>query len=101
LYKLTIAIAELLFTFEADLSDLGMNLGPIDGLSYPSIASDQINANVALTPEAFHRIYRPVACKRVRIEEPRTRTIKGVTVEGFLVSERVASSIRQDGNIEW
>lgn len=101
LYKLTIAIAELLFSFEADLSDFGIELGPVDGLTYPSLASNQMNANLALTPDAFHRIYRPVACKRVTIAEIRSKTIKGFPVDGFAVAERIAKAVHNDGTIEW
>lgn len=101
LYKLTIAVAELLFTFEADLSEFGIDLGFVDGLAYPSIAAAQINANLALRPEAFHRIYKPTACKWMRMEEPRRKSLKRITVDGFLVSERMAKRIRADGSIEW
>lgn len=101
LYKLTIALAELLFSFEPDLSDFGIELGPVDGLAYPSLASKQMNANLALTPHAFHRIYRPVACKRVTIAELRSKTIKGFPVDGFAVDERVAKAVHDDGTIEW
>jgi hypothetical protein len=96
LYKLTIAIAEWLFEFETDL-------GLVDGLAYPSLASQEINANVAFLPEAFHRLYRPVACKRVTIEEaPLPKFIKGTRIDGFTVSdERVAKAIRENGDIEW
>lgn len=101
LYKLTIAIAEFLLSFEADLSDLGIDLGVVDGLAYPSLASKQINANLALAPDAFHRIYRPIACKRVTIVELRNKTIKGFPVEGFAVAERAAKAVNDDGTIEW
>jgi hypothetical protein len=87
LYKLTIAIAELLFDFETDV-------GPIDGIAYPSIASDQLNANVALLPEAFHRLYEPVACTWTRIEETRPS-------HGFFVSSREAKGISSEGEIAW
>lgn len=87
LYKLTIAIAELLFSFETDV-------GPIDGIAYPSIASDRINANVALLPHAFLRIYKHVACEWMKIEETRPNL-------GFEVSGRKAQRITDGGGIEW
>lgn len=87
LYKLTIAIAELLFDFETDV-------GPIDGIAYPSIASDQLNANVALLPEAFHRLYKPVGCTWTRNEGTRPN-------QGFLVSSREANGISNEGEIAW
>lgn len=87
LYKLTIAIAELLFSFETDD-------GPIDGITYPSIASGQINANVALLPHAFHRIYKPVACERMKIEG-------ALPNSGFNIEGRKARRIGDDGVIEW
>ena len=62
-YKLSIAIAELLFSFENDLSHLRRDLGATDSLAYPSLASESINANLAFRPEAFHRIYQPVGCE--------------------------------------
>lgn len=58
LYKLT--IAELLFNFETAT-------GVVDGIAYPSLATDQRNANIALPPRSFHRIYEPVACERLTI----------------------------------
>jgi len=87
LYKVTIAIAELLFDFETDM-------GRIDGIAYPSIASEQLNANVALLPEAFHRLYKPVACTWTRIEETRPN-------HGFFVSSREAQSVSNEGEIAW
>jgi hypothetical protein len=87
LYKLTIAIAELLFDFETDI-------GPIDGIAYPSIASEQLNANVALLPKAFHRLYKPVGCTWTRIEGTRPN-------QGFLVSSREAKGISNEGEIAW
>lgn len=85
-YKLTIAIAELLFSFESAI-------GPIDGITYPSLASNQVNANVALLPEAFHRIYKPVSCEWMRIE-------KILPNLGFEVSSRKSNRIYKR-NIEW
>jgi hypothetical protein len=87
-YKLTIAIAELLFDFQTD--DSG-----IDGIAYPSIASGQINANLAIRPEAFHRIYRPVACTRMKIAERRPNF-------GFAISDCIqAKHFDAQGNIVW
>jgi hypothetical protein len=87
LYKPTIAIAELLFGFGTDEQ-------PIDGIAYPSIACDQINANLALLPEAFHRIYEPAACRVIKIDE-------ALPDQGFRYSEKTARSISDSGTIEW
>jgi hypothetical protein len=87
LYKLTIAIAELFFSFETDA-------GPVDGIAYPSIACNRINANVALLPDAFHRIYKPIACEWMKIE-------KTLPKLGFSVAGRKAMRVREEGSIEW
>lgn len=87
LYKSTIAIAELLLAFDTDEQ-------PIDGIAYPSIACDRINANLALLPEAFHRIYEPVACRVIRIDE-------ALPDQGFRYSEKTALRIGGDGKIKW
>jgi hypothetical protein len=90
-YKLTIAMAELLFDFQTDDSDDSR----IDGIAYPSIASGQINANLAIRPEAFHRIYRPVACTRVKIAERRPNC-------GFAISDCIqAKHVDAEGSIVW
>jgi len=95
LYKLTIALAEWLFRFETDL-------GFVDGLAYPSVASNNINANVAFLPAAFHRLYRPTGCKRVTIVGNAPKIVKGTQVEAFTIDdERIAKSIRDNGDIEW
>lgn len=59
-YKLSIAIAELALEFQTDES-------LVDGIAYPSIASEEIGANLAILPLAFHRIYQPTACCWVKI----------------------------------
>lgn len=86
-FKTTIAISEYLFSFETDL-------GFVDGIAYPSIASDWYNANVAFKPEAFRRLYRPVGCKWQRIDGMRPNF-------GFEISEGVAIKVTENGAIEW
>jgi hypothetical protein len=90
LYKPTVAIAEILFNF-----DTGSGL--IDGLAYPSIAGEWAHANVALSPEAFHRLYGSVACQRVKV----TGLLPG---GGFSLEPEVAvmtERIDDDGKFEW
>lgn len=85
-YKSTVAIAELLLSF-------GTDERPIDGIAYPSIACKGINANLAVLPDAFHRIYEPIACKVIRIE--------GTTLDqGFSYQDKNALRIGE-GKIEW
>jgi hypothetical protein len=86
-FKLTVAIAEYLFAFETDI-------GRVDGIAYPSIASDWYNANIAFTPESFHRLYKPIGCKWQKIDAINTRL-------GYSVSEVVARRVTFDGRIEW
>jgi hypothetical protein len=100
-YKLSVAVAELLFGFETDFSDLVPNLGSIDGLAYPSNAAKRINANLAFHPTAFHRLYRPVACKVLRVEEVRKRIVAGTQVTSFSVTERTAKAVHPNGQIKW
>jgi len=87
LYKPTIAIAELLLNFGTDEQ-------PIDGIAYPSIACEGINANLALLPEAFHRIYEPVACRVIRI-------VEALPDQGFRYDEKTARHISDNGRIDW
>jgi hypothetical protein len=100
-YKLSVAIAELLFSFENDLANLREDLGATDGFAYPSLASGSINANVAFQPEAFHRIYQPVGCERITIEENRTRIVRGTTVDSFYGPHQMARTVHTTGEIEW
>jgi hypothetical protein len=100
-YKLSIAIAELLFSFENDLADLRRDLGATDGLAYPSLASERINANVAFQPEAFHRIYQPVGCERITVEESRKKTVAATTVDSFYGPHQKARAVQATGEIEW
>jgi hypothetical protein len=89
-YKTTVAIAELLFSF-----DTGHQ--PVDGLAYPSIAGQRGHANVALTPEAFHRLYRPITCQRIKV----TGLLAG---SGISLDPKVgvtANRIHDDGQLEW
>ncbi len=90
LYKTTVAIAEILFNFDT-------GLGLIDGLAYPSVAGDWVHANVALSPEAFHRLYEPVRCQRVKV----TGLLVG---GGFSLDPEaavMAARIGDDGKFEW
>jgi hypothetical protein len=100
-YKLSIAIAELLFSFENDLSDLKRDLGATDGLAYPSLASERINANIAFRPEAFHRIYQPVGCERITVEELRKKRLSATTVDSFYGPHQKARIVQTAGDIEW
>ena len=86
-FKLTIAVAEYLFAFETDI-------GRVDGIAYPSIASDRYNANVAFLPEPFRRLYKPVGCIWQKIDGLK----QGL---GFDVGEIVAKEVTEDGKIEW
>jgi len=100
-YKLSIAIAELLFSFENDLVELRKDLGATDGLAYPSLASESINANVAFQPEAFHRIYQPVGCEQITVEETRRKTVGGIEVDSFYGPHQKARAVQATGEIEW
>jgi hypothetical protein len=100
-YKLSIAIAELLFSFENDLVELRKDLGVTDGLAYPSLASESINANVAFKPEAFHRIYQPVGCERITVEENGRKTVGGTEVDSFYGPHQKARAVQPTGEIEW
>jgi hypothetical protein len=86
-FKLTVAIAEYLFEFETDI-------GRVDGIAYPSIASDWYNANIAFTPESFRHLYKAIGCKWQKIDGTKPAI-------GFSVSEVVATRVTADGRIEW
>ena len=99
IYKLTIAIAELLLSFGSDFDPI---VEPVDGLTYPSLASEQMNANMAFLPDAFHRIYRPFAVKRLTIAGPITRARDGDEIHGFTYGdERLSKAIADNGDITW
>jgi hypothetical protein len=87
-YKLSIAIAERLFEFQTD--DL-----PIDGIAYPSIASEHIGANVAVLPSVFRRVYQPVACAWVKIAGRLPNC--GFSLSGGGKAKQISDS----GNIDW
>jgi hypothetical protein len=100
-YKLSIAIAEILFfSFKNDLVELRKDLGETDGLAYPSLASESINANVAFQPKAFHRIYQPVRCERITVEEKRRKIVGGIEVDSFYGPNH-ARAVQATGEIEW
>ncbi len=86
-FKLTIAIAEFLLSFETDI-------GQIDGIAYPSIASEWYNANIAIRPEVFHSLFKPIGCQWQRID--------GIKPDlGFDVGGMVAKEVSLEGNIKW
>ncbi len=87
-YNLSIAIAEILLQMET-------NEFPIEGLAYPSIAAEEIGANLGILPSAFHRIYKPVACEWIMISN-------ALPNQGFSVSASAkAKHIDNCGNIDW
>jgi len=86
-YKLSIAMAELLFSF-------GIDSRGIDGIAYPSMRTDLIDVNIALLPRAVDRMYRPIACQ--------TGRIVGFSDIGMPEWEPgVSKSIHRYGRIEW
>lgn len=98
-YKLTIAIAELLLSFGSDFDPI---VEPVNGLTYPSLASEKMNANMAFLPDAFHRIYRPFAAKRLTIAGPSTKARDGGEIHGFTYDdERLSKAIADNGDITW
>lgn len=89
-YKTTIAIAELLLSF-------GTELRPVDGLAYPSISGMWTHANIALVPDAFFRLYKPLACQRIKI----TGLLPNL---GFSLEPEIgvmAIAIKENGKIDW
>ena len=82
-YKMIVAISELLFSFEG-----------IDGITYPSIASGLINANLALLPQAVDSMCKPVACQVVKV-------IEQTGDSTFKVAGQKAKAIESSGRIEW
>ena len=97
-YKTTIAIAHILINDPEIVNEEdGMPVPSIkiDGLSYPSIASEKLGANFALRIEAADRLYKPVACTVYRVEKRKTAT--SYTVGTLMKSE----SIQPNGTIDW
>lgn len=87
LYKTTIAMSEMFFTFGTDDEFMG-------GITYPSLASNKINANMAFRPEFFNRTYRAVGCTWQRID--------GELEEmGYRLDRYDALSVKEDGTIVW
>lgn len=96
-YKITIAIAKILMNEPEMLNEDGSPAVGIkvDGFAYPSIASDNLGANVALRTDSADRLYKPVAVIVYRVEEKRDDT--HYTVDKLNWS----TSIEEDGTINW
>lgn len=90
LYKRTIAIAESAYAFATSMDK------PIDGIAYPSIASIDGSVNVAILPESFARLCRPIACNRVVISDT-TLPRMGLGLSELTPAKRIL----EDGTIEW
>lgn len=96
-YKTTIAIAHILIDEPGLVNEDGILIPTIqiDGLSYPSIASERLGANFALRTDAADRLYKPVACTVYRVEDRKDAT-------HYTVGELIKSkSIHPDGRINW
>lgn len=86
-YKLSIAIAELLFSF-------GLDAKGVDGIAFPSTRSGLIDINIALLPRAVDRMYRPIACQAGKIV--------GYSSDGMPIWKAgFSKSIHKFGRIEW
>ena len=96
-YKITIAIAKILMNEPELLNEDGSRAEGIivDGFAYPSIASNNLGANVALRTDSADRLYKPVAATVYRVEEKRDETHYTV---GKL---KWSTSIEEDGTINW
>lgn len=95
-YKTTIAIARILMA-PGIVNDNGewMSNITVDGLSYPSIASEKLGVNTAIRTESAESLYRPVRCIVYRVQEHGSRAHYRV---GELMKSR---SIEPDGTIDW
>lgn len=95
-YKTTIAIARILMA-PGIIDDNGRWVSDIeiDGLSYPSIAAENLGANTAIRKESADRLYRPARCTAYRVQERSSDTHYQV---GELMK---SSSIETDGTINW
>jgi hypothetical protein len=96
-YKITVAITKILMNEPEFLNEDGSPAVGItvDGFAYPSIASNNLGANVALRTESADRLYRPVAATVYRVEEKRDDT------HYTLVRLKWSTSIEADGTINW
>lgn len=96
-YKITIAITKILMNEPELLNEDGSPAvgAIIDGFAYPSIAADNVGANVALKTESADRLYRPVSCTLYRVEEKKDDTHYTV---GKL---KWSTSIEADGTVNW
>ncbi len=95
-YKTTIAIARILIG-PGIVNDDGEWVRDIkiDGLSYPSIASEKLGVNSAILREAADRLYRPAACTVYRVQKRESSIHYGL---GELMR---SESIDVDGTINW
>jgi hypothetical protein len=96
-YKTTIAIGHILTDGTEIVNDDGdwVTDTKIDGLSYPSVASETLGANTALRTEAADTLYKGVACTVYRVE-------KRESITHYTVGELMKSkSIDRDGTINW
>jgi hypothetical protein len=96
-YKITITIAKILMNEPELLNEDGSTAVGItvDGFAYPSIASNNLGANVALKTESADRLYRPVACTLYCVEGKQDDT--HYTIGKLMWS----TSIEEDGTINW
>lgn len=96
-YKITIAIAKILMNEPELLNEDGSRVEgvTVDGFAYPSIASNNLGANVALRTDSADQLYKPVAATVYQVEEKRDETHYTV---GKL---KWSTSIEEDGTINW
>jgi hypothetical protein len=96
-YNITIAITKILMNEPEMLNEDGSPAVGItvDGFAYPSIAANNLGANVSLRTESADRLYRPVAATIYRVEEKKDDTHYTV---GKL---KWSTSIEADGTINW
>jgi hypothetical protein len=96
-YKITIAITKILMNEPELLNEDGSPaVGvTVDGFAYPSIASNNLGANVALRTASADRLYKPVAATVYRVEEKKDDTHYRI---GKLMW---STSIDANGRINW
>ena len=96
-YKTTIAIAHILVDEPAAVvSDdrRAVTSIRIDGLAYPSIASDRLGVNIALRTQAADSLCRPAACTVYRVQE--------LSGNHYVLGELMKSEfIEHGGTIGW
>lgn len=84
LYKITAAISNI---FVIDTT--------IDGLLYPSIATNKKGTNIGLKPQVYDRFYTPKECWKIRV----LKELSNLTYEVLCIAK--AASIRTNGSITW